>query len=222
MNRLVVLASVLWVAFGIRFVHDKIVETPRFVQPIKALSEFPSGLLGENWVERDEPLTDEIVRVAGVADYLNRSYSNGGLTMRLYVGFVSGGSTAGDHHPLVCFEAGGLRLQKQEIVHLPSGDGAELGFAEAYWQDKYKNPSISLHTIFIDGDYKPNRWKAFFTDRIKRSPWHAVITLAGDLGPSDEITRRIYTDAMLKFLAALENHLPRRDFTSPAKTEPTP
>jgi exosortase len=121
----------------------------------QALSTLPLQL--ERWQGRDVPLDEQVRRIAGDDDFLNRQYLDGtsGRTIGLYVGYVGRPRSRLGHRPDVCYPAHGFEETSRQPMSVKSRDGAEVP-AVLY---EFANPQPGgprervLATYVINGQY---------------------------------------------------------------------
>jgi EpsI family protein len=82
-----------------------------------SLSLFPAAL--GSWSGQDSPLEPDVVQVAAVDDYLNRSYHSGNAAVGLYVGYYKS-QRQGEalHSPMQCLPGAGWEPMKTESIEV--------------------------------------------------------------------------------------------------------
>ena len=113
-----VVASVLLVATSAIRVE---LAAPQEASHAEPLSRFPSSL--GPWVGQDVPLDEDVVKVAAVDDYLNRTYQSGDTEVGFYVGYYRSQRQGESlHSPLNCLPGTGWEPLKTERLDI-SVDG---------------------------------------------------------------------------------------------------
>lgn len=112
--------SVLVVVLIFTAIVRAALSAPREVTTAEPLSRFPRTIDG--WVGEDQPLTADVLKIAGVDDYLNRSYRSEGRTLGLYVGYYRSQRQGESlHSPLHCLPGAGWQPVVSEPFDLRVG-----------------------------------------------------------------------------------------------------
>jgi exosortase len=82
----------------------------------------------DDWQGRDVLLDENVRRIAGDDDFVNRQYVNGtsGRTIGLYVGYMGRPRSHMAHRPDVCYPAHGLHEESRQLVSVPVQNGAAV------------------------------------------------------------------------------------------------
>jgi hypothetical protein len=204
MNRIAILAVILWAAVAARVLVDPHTEPEPLRREFSAL---PMEILGERWTGRNVVLDEEVVRKAGVSSYVNRVYTNGSRRVWFYVGYVSGGTPESIHYPEICFPSNGRQLAAKSDVDIAApGLDRKVHFRELLWQT-LTGPLFTLTSVYCDGKFETNpenlRW-----GRWRGMRYFAIITLSGDLVGTPEESREAYSEMLRRALPTLLEHLP--------------
>jgi EpsI family protein len=113
-TRLIVLIALVTAAMGGRARLDHPVETTS----AEPLSAFPRAI--STWRSHDQPLDEDVLKVTGVSDYLNRVYESHDKSIGLYIGYY-GSQRQGEalHSPLFCLPGAGWEPVETRRVSLP-------------------------------------------------------------------------------------------------------
>jgi uncharacterized protein DUF3485 len=208
-NRFIVLGLILWGAYGIRLVLDHFVLTGLAPVPLEIpFSEYPMEAVGPGWEGRNLPLEDAIRERAGVSDFILRKFRRNDRTLWLYVGYVSGATPQGIHHPGVCFPASGHALSQGRRVTLPVAGFADPPvFKEYVWTHLEGGTAYTLTTFHYNGAFDPEEW------RLRAAPlfglrYFAVITVSVQVHGSVEETRQVCEEVLRRALPPLLRHFP--------------
>jgi EpsI family protein len=144
------------------------------------LGKFPFEI--GNWIGKDVPLSESILRVAQNDDYLNRSYTeeSTGASVMLYVAYTARPRTMLGHRPQVCYPGSGwvhVGTERSQITagsltipclvhrfHRPEGDRREIVVLNYYvvngkmTNDESVFSGVGWRTPNIQGD--PARYVA--------------------------------------------------------------
>jgi hypothetical protein len=103
---------------------DVFVKTP--VKLPVPLSAFPTQI--GNWIGRDVPIAENILRVAANDDSLNRLYVNepDNQMANVYIAYTARPRTMLGHRPLVCYPAGGWILEDTQKAEVISNSGRKV------------------------------------------------------------------------------------------------
>jgi EpsI family protein len=90
---------------------------PERAEDAASLSLFPVTL--GSWNGQESPLEPDVVKVAAVDDYLNRSYRSGNVAVGLYVGYYKS-QRQGEalHSPMQCLPGAGWEPMKTESIDI--------------------------------------------------------------------------------------------------------
>ena len=124
-------AVVLLLGAGVlhRWVHlSRAATASAFHSPAAQLSNLPS-YIGPYVHKQDLRLSSEILRVAGVDDFLYREYadSSTGLLLRFYMGYWGYNNVGMGHGPEVCYPASGWLADGTAQEHVVRFRGIESG-----------------------------------------------------------------------------------------------
>ena len=201
---------ILWVSVGLRCAYDVTLAPDTTPAALRApLSELPLDIVGDGWQGIDDPLPPAVVQRAGVTEYVNRVYRQGGRSFWIYVGYVSGWSPESIHHPGVCFDGSGYRQEHQEVIELElpaHPDTARL--SEYSWSKAARHGrTYTLSTFYYHQKFEPSDWRLRLS-RVQGIRYFAAITISGDyVGNLDE-TRKFYSSVARRLLPALVKHFP--------------
>jgi len=125
----VITASLLMLVFGLGYrVLAARLEAPLNTTPISpaALQRLPLQI--GDWMGREVPLDEAIVRATDTDAHINRSYSrNNGLEfISLYIATGVKARDLMPHRPEVCYTGAGWTLMVKRSMELPLSDGTEL------------------------------------------------------------------------------------------------
>ncbi len=220
MNRVSILATVVWVCYVVRLGYDEWFRPDLGPDTMSTpLAVLPMDLLGPGWNGLEAPLPKRVVKIAGISDYLSRVYSKHGAQIHLYVGFVRGGASGGLHHPEVCFKAHGLSLKNREIITIDGADIPKLPlfvepkllFNEFRWTRSSAVQAYSLSTFVYNRRLDPDVDRLRLADRYPGVPYFVSLILVGDYVGPPKNTRRVYKEALSYLLPKLLAHFPQRD-----------
>ena len=75
MNRVSILATVVWVCYVVRLGYDEWFRPDLGPDTMSTpLAVLPMDLLGPGWNGLEAPLPKRVVKIAGISDYLSRVY----------------------------------------------------------------------------------------------------------------------------------------------------
>lgn len=208
MKRPIALAAILLLAFAADLVYGKFYAPREEPWPIRVpFAGFPMDLLGPGWRGEDIPLPKLTEEIAGVSDYIQRTYTDGDRKIWFYVGYTPG-PPKGVHHPGICFPLSGLIPESEEVVTIPAPEiPKELRFKESRWRSQEGSPIYSLTTFYYRGKFEPLEFN-LRKDRFLGIHFYAVITVSGPLLGSMEETRQVCHGIIRKAVPALLPHFP--------------
>ncbi|MBN1491104.1 MAG: EpsI family protein [Phycisphaerae bacterium] len=124
-------------------------------EPIRPLATVPLQL--GNWHGVDEPIDEQVRRIAGDDDALNRIYrrtDDGGL-VGVYVGYIGRPRQWLGHRPDVCYRAHGYEPLAQESDTLPMPDGTVVPcFIYEFRLPAMGGPrQLVLATYIVNGEF---------------------------------------------------------------------
>lgn len=207
MKRSVLLATILWAAFGLRAlcVHALLPNTTPV--PLRLpFSKLPMDAVGPAWRGEDVPLDEDVEKRAKVSAYLQRNYFKEGQSLWFYVGYVGVWSPESIHHPEVCFPGSGFELVRKEVITLPApGFAKELRFKEFLWKNPGGGGTYTLSTFYYNGKLEPEDWRLRW-DSLLGIRYFAVITLSGNQLGSLEETRNVFQEVARRAIPLLLQH----------------
>lgn len=105
--------------------HLKLIAETAIILPV-SLSAFPVEI--GDWTGRDVPIAENIQRVAGNDDFLNRLYINKSKNqwVNVYLAYSARPRTMLGHRPLVCYVAGGWLHDGAEALEVISNSGRTI------------------------------------------------------------------------------------------------
>lgn len=134
-------------ASRLRLVADRPVPLP------VSLSAFP--LQVGNWLGRDVPIPDNIQRVAGNDDFLNRLYINSSSNqwINLYIAYSARPKTMLGHRPEICYVGGGWvhDSTKSSTVISPSGTQIQCLIHHFHMRPPQYEERIVLNFYILNG-----------------------------------------------------------------------
>ncbi len=219
MVRLVLATVLIWAAALVRLGLSEPHVAESTVSLKRPFAEWPHGLLGNDWSERDVIMDVDVVTATGVSAYLQREYRRGGKTFVFYAGFVGGRRHGAIHHPAICFPGQGYRLQSEAVVEIPSPTPSATGGArwweapirvkEFAWSSAAASQSskYTLSTFVLADGCEPDEW-AVRRQLATGSDHFTIVILSGpDIGSLGE-NRRVYSKHLRRLLLTLADHLP--------------
>ncbi len=124
-GRLFILIALVMAAIGGRARLDRPVE----MTSAEPLAQFPRDIA--TWSSHDQPLDQDVLKVAAVDDYLNRVYESHTKRLGLYVGYYRS-QRQGEalHSPLFCLPGAGWQPIETRRVALTLPDGVSRSVNE--------------------------------------------------------------------------------------------
>lgn len=213
MTRWWILAVVAWAAFGLRFGLERRVSADLAPAELRrSLREFPRGFFGPKWQEEDIELLPRVAEIAGVSDYVYRSYQSDHTFFTFYIGFVNDRARHDVHHPGVCYPAQGLALDKERDIVVPvPGTTLEATMTEFEVSKPPVWRGYSATTFYYNGKLQSGVWKLRYVDRLSGVPYYAIFTIFGDFVGSLEETRAFYTGLLAKAIPAFLEFAPSNE-----------
>ena len=207
MSRALVLACILWVAFGIRAAWVSSLLPEGGPVPLRIpFSLLHMDAVGPGWIGENVPLDEDVERQARVTAYIQRNYRKGGLSLWFYVGYVGHWSPGSIHHPDICFPGSGFELVAKGTATIPApGLSKELRFKEFRWKDPHEGETYTLSTFYYNGKFEPEEWRLRW-DSLFGVRYFAIITISGSQTGSLEETRSEYQDVARRAMPLLLEH----------------
>lgn len=110
-----------------------------------------------DWVGKEAPLDEEIVRATDTDAYLNRIYSrhNASEYVSLYIAYGGRARDLMPHRPEVCYTGAGWTLMDRSTMQLPLSGGMELpcNILQFSRGTLNKTKAIVLNYYIVDGQY---------------------------------------------------------------------
>ena len=132
------------------------------------------------WIGEDQPLDENVRRIANEDAYLNRRYDNedGKRSVTLYVGYVGGARKIISHRPDVCYAAHGFEQVAEQRLVLTTPDGEQIpSVIYQFSSSGLVTRSVLVLAIYlVNGEYTSD--KAVFGGFNLRHP-----NLFGDVVP---------------------------------------
>lgn len=177
--------------------------------PIRApLAGFPPEGLGPRWASEDVASAEGVLRVAKVADHLQRFYTDGERAFWFYVGYVDRYDPAAIHHPGICFPASGLKRVEDRTVEIPCPEcPMPLSFRETLWERPLGGQVYSLSAFYFRGGFAASEQR-LRRARVFGVPYFAIITLSAEVWGSLEETRDLCQEALRTGMPRLVTHFP--------------
>ena len=205
MNRALIAAGILAVAFAVRLSYQKVFRATGERVPLRVpFKQFPIGIAGESWTERSQPLDMKTARTAGVTDYINNYYEKDKVPIWFYAGYYDGKSVDGIHRPEICFPGAGWLPEKTHVDTLKVNGFGEILFNTIRFK-KNNARKLTLYTFFYRGCFNPNKVE-IDRGRIFGAKNFAILTIAADLQDSAAQTLEAGKTLMVELLECL---LPR-------------
>lgn len=148
----VIVACVLLVTMAIVFraFADRVQHVPLVLS--EPLSEFPLEIV--DWSGTDEPISEQLLAVAGNDDYLHRYYRHAGQSgwVNLYIAFTGTPGKLLGHRPEVCYVAAGYVQQDNQPGTFKTSGGRDVAFTmnEFYRPGKGSPPIHVMHYYLLD------------------------------------------------------------------------
>ena len=200
---------------GYRHLATTIASTVGQAVPLpQPLAAFPMQV--GQWRGEDVPVDENVRRIAGDDDYINRRYSSDRAhrSVKLYVGYIGRPRQWLSHRPEVCYSSQGWTQVGREECVVPTKNGEEVP-ALLY---EFRSPEVAgprelvLATYLINGEYRTDpaegggytarsvglfRQQAAYITRVQIS-----VMASGQQG-EDRKTLRNFTAQVMQPLAAL-------------------
>jgi len=208
MTRIYAIATILWIAAGLRIVYDGSHPGAQPTQPVTPLSELPLDIVGQGWEGEKLTLSEAVETRAGVDDYAKHAYWSKTARFGLYVGYVIGFKSNAVHNPDVCNPGSGYELVAKNTVTIPAqGLETDLRFNEYTWRDPITARLVfTLSTFCYNGIFEPSEI------RVRMNGWRAnyfsVITLQGSFSGTEKETREKYYEVLRQSVPAILEHFP--------------
>ena len=209
MNRVVILATILWTVLGLRLVYDATLAPDTTPASLRLpFSEFGLYDLRSGWQGMDVPLDKATEDRAGTTAYINRYFTDKRHGLWVYVGFVSGWTPESIHYPDICFPATGLELRSKETLKIPvDGFESPLAFHEYQWSRGLNRPTYTLSTFYYNGKFAPAEYDLRM-ERILGVRHFTILTISGDFVGSLQETREHFSSVVNEVVPALIRHMP--------------
>jgi hypothetical protein len=210
MNRVVALGALLGTSFVLRFSYDRIYDYRFAPIPIGvALADFGLRELSGGLRAEDIPLDPRVERVAGVDDYLNRTYSSSERSIWFYIGYVSGWRPESIHYPDVCFPSQGMELvAKATIDVLIAGRPSPARFHEYIWDNPSGKRTYTLSSFYFRGKFEPSK-TAMRLERSLGIRYFVMVTISGPVVGDVEASRMYYSKMLEQLLPEFLTHMPK-------------
>lgn len=131
--------------------YDLLTATP--LMPPVPLKDFPMEL--GQWQGSDVPISDTVLKVAGVDDHISRSYTNQKLrtAATLYVGYTTEPRRMLGHRPQICYVGSGWThdYTRPEMLRTSSGEEIEVLIHRFYWPGQEHREVFVLNYYVLNG-----------------------------------------------------------------------
>jgi len=199
-----ILSGVAYRVFGS---HLKVVTRTPVALPVP-LGKFPFEI--SNWIGKDVPLSESILRVAQNDDYLNRSYVNEQTkaSVLLYVAYTARPRTMLGHRPQVCYPASGWVHDGTETSEIVTRSSLKIPCLvhRFHWPDDDRRERVVVNYYVVNGTITSDEsvfsgvgWR---TPNIHGDPAHYVaqVQIGSDLETSALTSAAEFSDRILDFL----------------------
>jgi len=157
------------------------------VPPQRPFSEFPTDAAGKGWKGWNVTLDREVVRKAGVSQYIKQHYLYEGFNFSFYVGYYNGSTVDSIHQPEVCFPGAGFRLKSRDVVTFHSDWSKELRFNLLQFE-KDRRQNLTAYTFYYRGLFEPKE-SVIYRGRAFSSRYYAILIISVDFLDRDEMDR---------------------------------
>jgi len=187
----------------------------------KPLGELPLNIAG--WKGVDQLLDQNVVRIAGATEYINRRYTSArGETLNLYVSYYGNPRTMVLHHPDVCYPSAGWKKQVSFDFNFTKAGEPGLRWPAVVFRFEKGRDRVTVISFFnVGGSYTADR------DLATRAAHQAIgstatdarnffaqvqVTLYGDprTWPPDRI-QRVAGGFLAALMPELDVHLPGKN-----------
>ena len=149
------LAVLLLISSGItyRLLASRILDGKGPIQLPVPLSAFPIEI--GDWRGKDVPIPDNVQKVAGNDDFLNRLYINKatGQWVNVYVAFCARPGTMLGHRPDICYTGGGWVRDGTQSSEVTSNSGTKIPCLthRFYWPSAERQERVVLNFYILNG-----------------------------------------------------------------------
>ncbi len=199
--RIGIALALVWAMAAARLGYDRICGIRLGgIPPRQPIAQFPMEAPGPEWRGYDVPLEPATVRLAGVSQYLNRSYRRNGcdsISFSFYVGYYNGSTVEALHTPEVCFQ--GFDIEKREVIDVPSA-WMPLRFNLLEFKT-HNRRRVAAYTFFYKGGFEPDE-SAIRKGRAFSSRYFAELIVTaefvdrGDISPARSYVREFISSAV--------------------------